>query len=188
MALSNETAANRYQSKFPENKLIEFRGADNPCVVLCHKHGEQTVSSFSNIVRSQFGCPKCASEYKMSVARGAQKKVKEDHKNLTKELCELAFNTETSSDEFRLAIQSSKSFGEYVAGLNRVADVAQKEPKTPSDDFEEWAERLFNKKSDANPNLQTQISQLTTQVSRLETQVESLTAQISQLLSFIKDK
>ncbi|MRN38594.1 DUF723 domain-containing protein [Neisseria sp. N95_16] len=52
-------AVERLRLKFPDIELVTYSGASKPCVIRCKTHGIQTVSSYSEIMRSVAGCPEC---------------------------------------------------------------------------------------------------------------------------------
>ena len=56
-----EVAQRRITEKFPDRglELVEFVGAEFPCVLRCPLHGEIRVSSYANVLRSAAGCPTC---------------------------------------------------------------------------------------------------------------------------------
>lgn len=56
-----EVAQHRITKKFPDRnlELLEFTGAEFPCVLRCPLHGDIRVSSYANVLRSAAGCPTC---------------------------------------------------------------------------------------------------------------------------------
>lgn len=52
-------AVERLRLKFPDIELVTYIGASKPCVIRCKTHGLQTVSSYSEVMRSVAGCPEC---------------------------------------------------------------------------------------------------------------------------------
>ena len=57
-----EDAAARLKNKFPTLRLLSFDGTEKPVRINCPLHGEQTVSRFSNLMKSAKGCPECGYE------------------------------------------------------------------------------------------------------------------------------
>lgn len=55
------SAQARLDAKFPgcDFRLTEYTTSERPVKLVCPKHGEVSVSSFSNLLRSAYGCPKC---------------------------------------------------------------------------------------------------------------------------------
>lgn len=60
------TAQTRLDAKFPERglRLTSYTTSERPVTLVCPKHGEVTVSSYSNLMRSAAGCPECGRELK----------------------------------------------------------------------------------------------------------------------------
>lgn len=59
-----EVAQRRITEKFPGKglKLVDFIGAEYPCILHCPEHGEVRASTYANVLRSKSGCPKCGKE------------------------------------------------------------------------------------------------------------------------------
>ena len=64
MALTFSEAKERLKFKFPKANisLKIFRGTDELYDIYCAIHGDQTISRFSNLMTSKFGCAECAAE------------------------------------------------------------------------------------------------------------------------------
>lgn len=60
MSLSQRSAADRFESKFPRLKLLEYDGIRSPAKLLCPVHGEVLVGSYKSALESKWGCPRCA--------------------------------------------------------------------------------------------------------------------------------
>lgn len=57
-------------------KLTAFVKSNAPCLLLCPIHGEQRVSTFSNLIRvSRCGCPACGEQKRMEVFQAGGRKV-----------------------------------------------------------------------------------------------------------------
>lgn len=56
------TAKARVAEKYGESiTLLSYNGSNKPCTILCEKHGEVEVSTYTNLLyATKFGCPKCA--------------------------------------------------------------------------------------------------------------------------------
>lgn len=61
--LTTESVVKRFESKFPNLKLVNFSEAKYPCSVYCPKHGLTTNLNYQTLIKSKYGCPKCAKEH-----------------------------------------------------------------------------------------------------------------------------
>lgn len=57
-----EMAQQNVKEKFPNLELVDFQGANFPCIIRCPKHGEQTISRYSGLMQTKWGCPECGRE------------------------------------------------------------------------------------------------------------------------------
>lgn len=56
-------AVKRFESKFPNLKLVNFTALKNPCSVYCPKHGLTQNLNYQTLINSKYGCPKCTKEH-----------------------------------------------------------------------------------------------------------------------------
>lgn len=61
--LTTESAIKRFETKFPNLKLVNFTAVKNPCSVYCPKHGLTHSLNYQTLIKSKYGCPKCAKEH-----------------------------------------------------------------------------------------------------------------------------
>lgn len=61
--ITTENAIKRFESKFPNLKLVNFSEAKYPCSVYCPKHGLTQNLNYQTLIKSKYGCPKCAKEH-----------------------------------------------------------------------------------------------------------------------------
>ena len=57
------SAVKRFETKFPNLKLVNFTAIKNPCSVYCPKHGLTQNLNYRTLIDSKYGCPKCAKEH-----------------------------------------------------------------------------------------------------------------------------
>lgn len=64
--ITTENAIKRFESKFPNLKLVNFTAVKNPCSVYCPKHGLTHSLNYQTLIKSKYGCSKCAKEHNKS--------------------------------------------------------------------------------------------------------------------------
>ena len=61
--LTTESAVKRFETKFPNLKLVNFTAVKNPCSVYCPKHGLTDSLNYQTLIKSKYGCSICAKEH-----------------------------------------------------------------------------------------------------------------------------
>lgn len=64
--ITTENAVKRFETKFPNLKLVNFTAIKNPCSVYCPKHGLTHSLNYQTLIKSKYGCSKCAKEHNKS--------------------------------------------------------------------------------------------------------------------------
>lgn len=74
MAYTKEQIQEKIDEKFPGKgyKLLTFTRMMDSAQILCPKHGEQTVSTVNNMLKSVSGCPVCGKEQSGKTRKGGK--------------------------------------------------------------------------------------------------------------------
>ena len=74
MAYTKEQIQEKIDKKFPGKgyKLLTFTRMMDSAQILCPKHGEQTVSTVNNMLKSVSGCPVCGKEQSGKTRKGGK--------------------------------------------------------------------------------------------------------------------